>query len=213
MYFVRKARVWTLLIAISIFTLPKSNASIYTWDGSANNQLNLTGNSLYRPKTFYLLTNLISGYSQNTVNRFTLQPFLGMQVGHYHLHKTRERGTYPIRLTLLEKNQNTASSSLGPHLTGYPEACWGFSGLDCSWPYLLTSKDQEIQAYFQGFGDSFTLLEVPLERNSIEGSFFVYGSLNKCWNIFAKVSRQKWQKASTYNNLYWNRNFLVGILC
>ncbi len=189
--------------------------------------------SLYRPKTFYLLTNLISGYSQNTVKRFIdvnsgnwaasgkakvsqvglyaetgfdlrsryvlLQPFLGIQAGHYHLYKTKEQGTYPIALTLLEKNRNTASSRLGIHLTGWPDACWGFFGIDCAWQCLLTSQNQEIRGYFQAFDDSFTLSGVPLQKNSIEGAVFIHGSLSNSWHVFAKASGQKWSDASTYD--------------
>ena len=127
-----------------------------------------------------------------------LQPFLGVQAGHYHLHKTRESGNYPIQLTLSEKDRNTATSRLGIHLTGYPESCWGFFGVDCAWQCLLTSQDQDIQAQFQAIGDSFTLLGVPLQRNSVEGAVFVQGALGKCWNIFAKASGQKWVNDSTY---------------
>ena len=189
--------------------------------------------SLYRPKAFYVLMDLISGYSQNKVHRFIdvdqgswttsgkakvsqiglygesgfdvrskyvlMQPFLGVQGGHYHQHKIKEKGTYPIRLTLQEKDRNTASSRLGLHITGYPNSCLGFFGVDCAWQCLLTAQEQELQAQFQAFGDSFTLTGVSLPRNSLEGAIFIQGSLGKCWHVFARAAGQKWYHASAYD--------------
>lgn len=129
------------------------------------------------------------------------QPFLGVQGEHYHLGKTKEQGAYPVNLSLLHKSQNTANSSLGIHITGLPDACWGLFGIDCVWQHLLTSRDQKIQAQFQSFGDAFTLSGVKLQRNSVEGTVFVQASLTNCFNVFVKASAQKWGKASSCNGL------------
>jgi|GEM_PF-5856420 len=191
--------------------------------------------SIYRPDSFYLLTNILTSYGENKIHRFLhasgsswsswgkakttqvglcaelgvdlrakkllLQPFVRIQGSHDHLRKTKEQGSRAITLTLPEQNQNSATSRLGFHITGFPDSCIGFFGLDCAWQCLLTSTKQELEAYFQSFGDPFDIQGVPLERNSLVAGLFTNLALGKCWKLFSKASGQLWKNASSYDLL------------
>jgi autotransporter-associated beta strand repeat/autotransporter-associated beta strand repeat/autotransporter-associated beta strand repeat/autotransporter-associated beta strand repeat/autotransporter-associated beta strand repeat len=132
-------------------------------------------------------------------NNTLIQPFLGLEWGHYSFNKINESGGSPLNVIVFSKARSNVYSRLGLHITSPPIRC-GFSmGLDVAWNYRITSLGNNINVQFQDFGTAFNIQGLPLNRNSYEGILRFNQQILGNWEAFFEASCQGWDNSTAYS--------------
>lgn len=131
---------------------------------------------------------------------FLFQPFLGVEGGYYrHDHINEHRSSTIFAVNVKDKTYGTASSRLGVHLLT-ELSCLKFY-VDAAWQYRLTSPHNSSRQHFRDFGDSFTIIGIPVARNSLDAAITLAATVVEGWEIYAEAQGQFWKNASSYSVL------------
>lgn len=131
---------------------------------------------------------------------FLIQPFAGLELGYFRHGRICEHGAGPLNVGVKDHSRFSGISRLGVHFTARNISCFKFTA-DLAWDYYFTDVKNHIHERFQSFGDSFPIYGINRQRNSIDGALNVSTEFCDCWEVFATVSGQLWQKAYSYQVL------------
>jgi len=132
-------------------------------------------------------------------NDTLIQPFVGLEWGHYRFNRISESGGSPLNVSVSRKAKSNVYSRLGLHITSPPIRC-GFSmGVDLAWNYRLTSLANNITVQFLDFGTPFNIKGLPFNRNSYEGTIRFSQTIYRSWEAFGEASCQGWEGSTAYS--------------
>jgi autotransporter-associated beta strand repeat/autotransporter-associated beta strand repeat/autotransporter-associated beta strand repeat/autotransporter-associated beta strand repeat/autotransporter-associated beta strand repeat/autotransporter-associated beta strand repeat len=133
------------------------------------------------------------------INNTLIQPFIGLEWGHYNFNKISESGGSPLNVIIFSKAKSNVYSRLGLHMSSPPLRC-GFSmGLDLAWIFRLSSLGNNITVQFKDFGSKFNIQGLPLNRNSYEGIVHFNQIIYKSWEAYFEASCQGWEGSTAYS--------------
>lgn len=130
-----------------------------------------------------------------------LQPFVGLELGHYRYNGLSEKCAQPLNLELGKKSQSLAYTRVGVHLTSSPIPCGLSMAIDIAWQYRLNDFDNGINVRFLEFGDTFAVKGYDLEHNCIEGAISLTQEMDCGWEIFGEIGGEYWGRAGSYSLL------------
>lgn len=112
-----------------------------------------------------------------------IQPFLGLEYGHYWRTHASESGAAAANLFVHAQDFDNFESRLGAHFTS---SCGRFLfSADADWRYRYTHLGDTLSLSFIDFGPSFSIIGPRQNRNSFEGA--VYGATPLCDTVTAYV--------------------------
>lgn len=127
-----------------------------------------------------------------------IQPFLGIEAGHYVREKVKEHGAEDLDLTVKSRKRTSVNSRLGVRLNA-PNLPSDFNlYIDLSWIYRWTRQSNFIEENFDSFGTDMVIQGLPLYRNSFEGNLGITKEICDCVNFFAEYSGQFWKRSYSY---------------
>jgi|GEM_PF-2220118 len=128
-----------------------------------------------------------------------IQPFVGFETGGVWRNGVRERGDADYALHSRSKGEGTFYSRLGVHVTSLPVLCDFTVSLDAAWQSRWTSNRSFLEESFAGFGSTFCVEGVTVNRNSFQGAATVLYAIDPMWTLFTEASGEVWGNASTYD--------------
>lgn len=132
---------------------------------------------------------------------FLIQPFVGLELGYYHLKTFREHGASFLDLRVKSQTDQSALTSLGFHITTVENMCNILLSLDLAWVCRLTSTKNNIHEEFTTFGECFVIDGFHLPRNSFEGNLTLSKTFCDMWEVYADLYVRKWSNANNYGGV------------
>lgn len=128
-----------------------------------------------------------------------IQPFAGVQVGHFKRHGIHETDADFLNLNIASKNYTRWFSRLGVHVTSFSPRKSLQLGLDLFWQHRYGGNHRSMHAHFDGFGDDFTIVGAPLSNDSLFGSLFLSKRFTDHLEGYVEASGQWWKQAQGYH--------------
>jgi len=129
---------------------------------------------------------------------FLIQPFVGLEMGHYHHNQINETGAIPINMSVNSKFHTNVVSSLGAHFTLKERSSFTFSS-DISWQYRWGSMHNNSTENFVSFGTSFPITGLHVDPNSVEGALSISTQIYGGWEVFVEATGKWWPRAYSFN--------------
>lgn len=130
---------------------------------------------------------------------FAIQPFYGVEVDTLWRKKIKENHANDLNLLVDEAVKTYTVGNLGVHIAY--NICDFTFGFDVAWLYRFTSVENSVSNMFPFSTTFFEVTGVPLDRNSVEGTFYLMKNVSQGWNVFAKVTTQAWSRFASYDAL------------
>lgn len=127
-----------------------------------------------------------------------MQPFIGLEMGHYHHNRIHEHGADPINLSVNSKTYDNILSTLGIHFTAENLVT---VAADIAWHYRWNNMNNGLREHFQFFGSAFPITGLHIDPSSLEGSLSLSTEIHNNWELFGEVTGQWWKRSYSYNIL------------
>lgn len=170
-------------------------------NGNIKRRINV-GELIYHPRSSQRLYQT-SGYvelgTDYGFNKVLLQPFVGLEFGHYRFSGFRESDGFPLALSLSGKCRSSSYTRLGVHITSEPISCGFNMGIDLAWRYRLTSNGNSMNVHFTDFGNPFKIKGLPLQRNSFETILFFSQKVSRHLELYFDAIGEGWDNSFSYS--------------
>lgn len=126
------------------------------------------------------------------------QPFIGAELGYYHLNKFKEGSGNPVGLEGKSQDYKSCDSFVGVRLK--TAGIWGVDfAAEVSWQHRYNTSGNKIKLEFQDFGDAFNIKGPKQTRDAVVLSLL--SSFNICNDIriLAEAYGEKWEKYGNYS--------------
>ena len=158
----------------------------------------LEGDIDSRPRFYDFTAYFEIGFDLPVCN-LMIQPFAAIESVSYQRDAFSEKNEPEFGLSLQKLEHTTALTRAGFHFTAY-EHCWGFYfSTDITWNYRFTSSDAFQNQSFLGFGTPFTILGVPVSKNSIEGAVTLSNHITEQLRSYIEAEAEVWNKAAAFS--------------
>ena len=226
---------WTIGLAGSY----ESDDILYNCCGRGKSKTLLGGiYGVYRPKNYYVLTNIAYGYSKNSMRRsvsagslayemysrpnigqttlygevgvdfasknYMVQPFAGLEVSICNRQRFVETGESAWNLVVDKKQRGTVNTRLGVHLKVNKLPYKSAINLDLAWNKRLTDSNNSVSEKFVGFGNTFNINGVDVDRSSLECDITASTCFLRGWRFYVEGGAELWNRA-------YNLNILGGV--
>ncbi len=125
-----------------------------------------------------------------------IQPFVGIETGHYSQSDVKENGAHSLDLKISRKSANLTTSSLGVHLINVNESYFNWAlAVDLAWKHLFNFR-QDCKERFVHFGKDFEIQGPEIGHNGIEGALFISKLINNYIQVYVELSGERWKNYS-----------------
>jgi len=128
-----------------------------------------------------------------------VQPFLGIEVGHYNYYSFKETGSDLVGLNFRESAHWTCDSRMGLHVTPVVMECGTSIAFDFAWMYRFTDVEKRRDAHFATFGDTFVVNSTRMEHSSWDAAISFTQELNDVWSFYLTASGEFWSNARAFD--------------
>lgn len=127
-----------------------------------------------------------------------IQPFLGIEAGHYWRTSVHEKGAGDLDLMIKSRKRTGVNSRFGVHLSA-PNLPSEFNlYIDLAWICRWTEHSNIMDQRFKTFGTDMCIQGLDLPQNTFEGTVAITKEICECWDFFAEYSGQFWKRSCSY---------------